>query len=140
MSEQNKTLTRRFYEEVFNKKNLDTVNELCAPGFVDHNAMPGQGPGPNGLKDWFRQFFEAFPDMKATIDEMVAERDLVVTRLTCEGTHKGEFMGAAPTGRKVSLHGMDMVRIKDGRATEVWHQGDDVVVLMELGVRVPTHK
>ena len=140
MSEQNKTLTRRFYDEVFNKKNLNTVDELCAPGFVDHNAPPGQGPGLKGLKDWMQQFFQAFPDLKATIHEMVAEGDIVATRLTCQGTHKGAFMGAAPTGRNVTFSALDMVRIKDGRATEVWHEGNDAVVLMELGARMPATK
>lgn len=137
MSEQNKTLTRRFYEEVFNKKNLRTVDELCAPGFIDHNAAPGQGPGAQGMKDWMQQFFQAFPDLTATVHDMVAEGDLVVTRLTCEGTHKGNFMGAAPTGKKVTFSALDMVRIKDGRATEVWHEGNDVPVLMGLGIQMP---
>jgi steroid delta-isomerase-like uncharacterized protein len=140
MSEQNKTLTRRFYEEAFNKKNLNIVDELCAPGFVDHSAMPGQAPGAQGMKEWLRQFTQAFPDLSATIDDMVAERDVVVTRLTCRGTHKGAFMGAAPTGKKVTFHGIDMVRIKDGRATEVWHEGNDAVVLMEIGVHMPVAK
>jgi steroid delta-isomerase-like uncharacterized protein len=140
MSEQNKTLTRRFYEDVFNKKNLNTVDELCAPSFVDHDAAPGQAPGLKGLKEWLSQFLQAFPDLKATIEEMVAERDLVVTRLTCQGTHKGTFMGAAPTGKKISFSAMDMVRIKDGRAVEVWHQGNDAMALMELGVRMPAPK
>jgi steroid delta-isomerase-like uncharacterized protein len=140
MSEQNKTLTRRFYEDVFNKKNLNTVDELCAPSFVDHDAAPGQAPGLKGLKEWLSQFLQAFPDLKATIEEMVAERDLVVTRLTCQGTHKGTFMGAAPTGKKISFSAMDMVRIKDGRAVEVWHHGNAAMALMELGVRMPAPK
>jgi steroid delta-isomerase-like uncharacterized protein len=140
MSEQNKTLTRRFYDEVFNKKNLKTIDELCAPGFVDHNPAPGQAPGVQGLKDFTQQFFQAFPDLKATIHEMVAEGDIVATRVTCQGTHKGPFLGAAPTGRNVTFSALDMVRIKDGRATEVWHEGNDAVVLMELGVRLPATK
>jgi hypothetical protein len=72
--------------------------------------------------------------------QTVAERDLVVTRLTVQATRKGAFMGAAPTGKKVTFHGMDMVRIKNGRATESWHHGDEAVVLMEPGVHVPAHK
>jgi steroid delta-isomerase-like uncharacterized protein len=137
MSEQSKALTRRFYEDVFNKKNLKTVDELCAPNFIDHNPAPGQGAGSQGMKSWLQQFFQAFPDLTATIHEMVAEGDLVVTRLTCQGTHKGAFMGAAPTGKKVTFSALDMVRIKDGRAAEVWHEGNDAVVLMELGVHMP---
>jgi steroid delta-isomerase-like uncharacterized protein len=137
MSEQNKALTRRFYEEVFNQKKLGAVDELCAPEFVDHNPAPGQTPGVQGLKDWMQQYFQAFPDLKATVHEMVAEGDLVVTRVTCQGTHKGTIAGAAPTGRNVTFTALDMVRIKNGRATEVWHEGNDVAVLMELGARMP---
>lgn len=137
MSEQNKTLTRRFYDEVFDKKNLDAIDELCAPGFVDHNAMPGQGPGVAGLKDMFREYFQAFPDMRLTVHEMVAEGDIVVTRFTGQGTHKGTLMGSAPTGKKVSFSGLDMIRIKDGKATEVWHEGNDAVVFAQLGIRPP---
>jgi predicted ester cyclase len=137
MSDQNKSTTRRFYEEVFNQKKLATVDELCSPTFVDHNPGPGQAPGPQGLKTWLQQLFQAFPDLTATIDEMIAERDLVVTRLTCHATHKGAFMGAAPTGKKVTFTSLDMVRMKDGRATEVWHEGNDAAVLMQLGAHVP---
>ena len=68
---------------------------------------------------------------------MVAEGDLVATRLTCQATHKGAFMGAQPTGKKVSFRALDLVRIKDGRAVEVWHEGDDAIVMMGLGVHVP---
>jgi predicted ester cyclase len=137
MSEENKTLTRRFYEEVFNQKKLGVVDELCAPGFIDHNPAPGQAPGVPGLKDWLQQFFKAFPDLTATVEEMVAERDLVVTRLTCQGTHKDVIAGATPTGKKVTFSALDMVRIKGGRATEVWHEGNDIAVLMELGAQNP---
>lgn len=137
MSQQNKTLTRRFYDEVFNQKKLATVDELCAPSFVDHSPAPGQGPGVEGMKNWMQQFFQAFPDLKATVHEMVADGDLVVTRVTCQGTHKGAIAGAAPTGKKVTFTALDMVRIKDGRATEVWHEGNDVAVLMELGAHIP---
>lgn len=137
MSEQNKTVARRFYEEVFNKKNVNAIDELCASNFVDHTAMPGQAPGAKGLKDIFAVYMKAFPDMRVTVEEMVAERDLVVARFTGEATHRGELLGTAPTGRKITFHGIDMLRIKDGKATEAWHQGDDAIALMELGVKLP---
>ena len=136
MSEQNKALSRRFYEEVFNKKNLDVIDELCASDVVDHTAMPGQAPGARGLKDVFASFLKAFPDFHITVEEMIAERDIVVARFTVEGTHRGEFMGAVPTGKPVTFHGIDMIRVKNGQATEVWHQGDDMIVLMQLGAKV----
>lgn len=84
-----------------------------------------------------QQFFQAFPDLTVTVHDMMAERDLVETRLTCQGTHKGAIAGAVPTGRKVTFTALDMVRIKDGRADEVWHEGNDVAVLMELGAQMP---
>ena len=90
MSEENKALARQFYEEIFNKKNLDAIDELCAPDFVDHNAMPGQAPGSRGLKDVFATFFRGLPDLRITVHELVAEGDIVVVRLTpklssCDG-------------------------------------------------------
>lgn len=138
MSEQNKALAQRFYEEVFNKKKLDAIDELCAPDFVDHNAMPGQAPGAKGLKDVFAAFFRGLPDLRITIQELVAERDIVVVRFSGTATHTGELMGAAPSGKAVTMRGMDMIRIKNGKAIEVWHEGDDAVVLMQLGVELPS--
>ena len=137
MSEQNKALARRFYDEVFNKKNLNAVDELCVPGVVDHMAFPGQAPGAQGLKAVFAEYFKGLPDTHLTLHETIAEGDFVVVRFTGTGTHMGTLMGAAPTGKKVSFHGMDMIRIKDGKATDVWHEGDDAIVLMQLGVQMP---
>jgi steroid delta-isomerase-like uncharacterized protein len=137
MSEQNKALVRRFYEEVFNGRNVDAIDDICARDFVDHNAMPGQEPGTQGLKQMFGLYLRAFPDMQATVEEIVAERDLVVTRFTVEATHKGELFGAPPTGKRMRSHGIDMLRIRNDKVAEAWHQGDDVVVLMQLGVKLP---
>lgn len=137
MLEQNKTLTRRFYDEVFGRKNLNVVDELCAAGMIDHNPMPGQAAGTQGIKDTIAGFLKAFPDMSVTVHDIIAERDLVAVRLTMQGTHTGSLMGETPTGKKVSFRGLDMVRIKDGKAIEVWHEGDDAVVLMQLGVQMP---
>jgi steroid delta-isomerase-like uncharacterized protein len=139
MSEQNKALAQRFYEEVFNKKNVDVIDELFAPDFVDHNAMPGQAPGTNGIKDVFAALFRGLPDLRITIQELVAERDIVVARFSGTATHTGELMGAAPTGKTVTMRGMDMIRIKNGKAIEVWHEGDDAVMMMQLGVELPSN-
>jgi len=136
VSEQNKALARRFYEEVFNKKNLKALDELCSPNFVDHNPMPGQEPGVQGIKELFNMFMGAFPDFNLKIEELVAERDLVVALTSGTGTHKGELMGAAPTGKKVTFKGIDMIRIRDGKATDVWHYGDDLMVMAQIGVKV----
>jgi steroid delta-isomerase-like uncharacterized protein len=138
MSEQNKALARRFYEEVFNQKKLGTIDELCAPDFVDHSAMPGQGPGAEGIKQSFAEMVAGFPDLRVTVHDMIAEGDMLVARFTLEGTHSGTLMGAAPTGKRVTWRGMDMVRIKNGRAVEAWHEGNDAEVFLQLGVQPPT--
>ena len=138
MSENHKSLAQRFYEEVINQKNLGAMDELCAPDIVDHSALPGQRPGRDGLKDSFGQFLTGFPDLRATVHQLVAEADILVSRFTMEGTHTGELMGAAPTGKRVTFRGIDMVRIRDNRAVEVWHEGNDLEILMQLGVQPPS--
>jgi predicted ester cyclase len=138
MSAENKALVRRFYDEVFGRKNVNAIDDLCAPGFVDHNPAPGQAPGPQGLKTMFTQWLQGFPDVSLTVQDMVAEGDLVVARLTGQATHTGSLLGTAPTGKKVTFRATDMIRIKDGKATDVWHEGNDVEVLMQLGVELPT--
>jgi predicted ester cyclase len=137
MSEENKALAKRFYEEVFNKKNLNAIDELCDPNFVDHSAMPGQAPGRQGLKDIFSMYLKAFPDMRVNLGELIAERDLVAARFSGEGTHRGELFGTPPTGKRMKFNGIDFIRFKNSKAVEVWHQGDDMVGLMQLGIKLP---
>ena len=137
MSEANKNVARGFYEDVFNKKNLDALEKYCAPQFRDHHPMPGQGPGIPGVREVFGMFVGAFPDLKFTVEELIAERDLVVARFTVVGTHKGPVFGAPATGKTVTFHGMDMIRVVDGKATDVWHYGDEMMVLAQLGVKPP---
>ena len=136
MSKQNKMFAQRFYDEVIGTKNLSVLDELCAQDIVDHNPLPGQSAGLQGVKKVMGEYFQAFPDLSVTVDEMVAEDDLVVARFRGQGTHKGPLLGTQATGKRVSLHGIDMFRIQGGKAVEVWHEGNDVSVLMELGVPV----
>lgn len=137
MSEQNKAVVRRFYEEVFNNHNVNAIDELCDAGFVDHSAMPGQAPGRQGLKESFGVYMTAFPDMHVNIEEMIAEQDLVATRFSGDATHRGEMFGAPPTGRKLKFNGIDFIRVKNGKAVEAWHQGDDAIAMMQLGIKPP---
>ena len=120
MSEENKALMRRFYEEAFNRGNLGIIDELAAANFVDHAPFPGQGPGTVGLKESFASMRAAFPDIHVTVDQMVAEGDKVATHITIRGTHRGEFMGVAPTGQPVTGRVSDVVRFAGGKAVERW--------------------
>ena len=137
MSEQNKALARRFYDEVMNKKNLGAIDELGSPEFVDHSNKPGQAPGLKGAKDNIAMFLKAFPDIKMNVEEIIAEGDIVVARVSGAGTHKGDFFGTPATGKRVSFHGIDMMRYKGGKVVEVWHYGDDAAVMAQLGVKLP---
>lgn len=137
MSEQNKALVRRFYDDVMTKKSLKVIDEILAPGFVDRRPEPGQAPGVQGIKDQFNMFIKAFPDMSARIEEQAAEKDTVVAHVTITGTHKGDLMGAKPTGKKVTVHALDLWHAKNGKLTEVWHYGDEGIAFAQLGVKPP---
>lgn len=136
MSEQNRALVRRFYEEVFNNHKIDAIGDICAADFVDHTAMPGQAPGLEGIKQMFAMFNRAFPDMHIDIEDMVAEREVVVTRFTITGTHKGELMGTPATNKRVTFHGIDWFKFRGDKVAEAWHQGDDAAVLASLGIKM----
>jgi len=134
-TEQNKALFRRAMEEVFNRGNISLVDELIAPDFVEHEELPpGIPAGPEGVKQLSTTFRGAFPDFKATIDDIIAEGDKVVTRSTWSGTHKGEFMGIAPTGKSVSFGVIDIVRFAGGKFVEHWGRMDDMGMMQQLGV------
>src|SRR5438552_12969677 len=99
-AEDNKALVRRSIEEVWNKRNLNIVNEIYAASYVGHDpASPiGEIRGPEGARQFVATYLRAFPDARITIEELLAEGDKVVNRYTARGTHQGELMGLAPTG------------------------------------------
>ena len=82
-------------------------------------------------------YFNAFPDLRLTVDEMVAEGDAVVTRNTATATHTGDLMGIPPTGKQITVRGLDLVRFSGGKATEVWHFEEDMAMFAQLGVAPP---
>ncbi len=115
-TEDNKALVRRLYEEVFNRGNLPTVDELLATDYIDHTALPGTSPGPEGLKQFISMFRAAFPDLHFTIEDMIAEGDTVVVRQTYRGTHKGDLMNIPPTGKQVTITSIDIGRFAGVRS------------------------
>jgi steroid delta-isomerase-like uncharacterized protein len=121
MSEANKDILRRFYAEFWNAGNVDAVDALVADDFVDHQTVPGTPAGKEDFAALIRLWHTGFPDMSETVEELIAEGDRVVGRFTFRGTHTGEFMGIAPTGRQVSMTGIDIVRIRDGKIAEFWY-------------------
>jgi steroid delta-isomerase-like uncharacterized protein len=133
-AEENKALVRRVIEEMFNKGNLDAADELIAPHFVDHHpAMPEEVRGPEGLKEVAAMYRVAFSDLHMEIEEQIAEGDLIATRWTATGTHDGDLMGIAPTGNRVTLPGMDISRVSDGKVAETWEGYDTMVMMQQIG-------
>jgi steroid delta-isomerase-like uncharacterized protein len=133
-TEQNKALFRQFVDDVFNQGNTSVIDELVAPDFVEHEELPpGIPPGREGFKQMLMMFRSAFPDFKATIDDMVAEGDKVVVRMTWTGIHKGEFMGMPPTGKRVSMGVIDIVRFDGDKFVEHWGLMDSSSMMQQLG-------
>ncbi len=134
MSEANKALFRRFIEEVVNQKKIAVIDELMDANYVEHNPAPGQEPGTESMKQMMGMFFAAFPDMQSHIDFMVAEGDIVAGRMTTTGTHTGDFMGIAATGKKITMTETHIVRIANGKAVDHWGNGDELGMMQQLGV------
>jgi steroid delta-isomerase-like uncharacterized protein len=138
MSEaENKTIAERFNEDVWGRGDEAALEELLAPDFVDHDALPGQSPDREGHRQILAEFRSAFPDLHVTTEDVVAEGDKVVSRWTARGTHQGELLGIAPTGNGVTIKGIDVLRIAGGRIVERWAQSNDLELMQQLGV-VPT--
>jgi steroid delta-isomerase-like uncharacterized protein len=136
--ESNKAIMRRYFDEAWNQGKLDVLDELVAPTYVNHSpGMPGLPPGPQGLKPVFTLFLSAFPDLRYTIEDQVAEGDRVVTRYTMRGTHRGDFAGIAPTGRAVTVTGIQIERLENGQIMEHWRASDDLGLMQQLG-RIPS--
>jgi predicted ester cyclase len=122
-------LVRRLHAALLDSRDPDVVDSFFAADFVSHNNPPGFPPGVEGVKRFFSMFRDAFPDVTVEIDEIVAEGDRVAVATTFSGTHQGELMDMAPTGRRVAVTGIDIVRVADGKIVE--HRGlTDIVGLM----------
>ncbi len=132
--EANKALVRRFIEEVQNQHKLTAVDEIMDPNMIDYAAQPSSLNSVEAFKKFFSGILIALPDLKAVIHNQVAEGDKVVTHKTFHGTHKGEFMGIPPTGKKVALEVIDIFRIAGGKFTEHWAVVDMMSVMQQLGV------
>jgi predicted ester cyclase len=133
-TEANKANIRRFYDEVFNKKNRAAINDFFDPNFVDHAAPPGLPGGIEGAKQTLTMYLTAFPDLHFTVEDLIAEGDKVVARITTRGTQQGAFMGIPPTGKQVTVTAIDINRIVGGKFVEHWLNIDTLGLLQQLGV------
>jgi len=137
MSQEHKVIFRRIYDEVFNQGILATVDELVAEEVIEHAPGPTQGPGREGFKHFVLSFRRAFPDLRITVEDLIAEGDRAVARITIRGTHHGDFMGIAPTGRAICITETNILRFQEGKIVEHWGNGDDLGLLQQLGIIPP---
>jgi steroid delta-isomerase-like uncharacterized protein len=139
MSERDKITVRRGFEELFTRGQLDIADEVFSQDYVGHDAtMPRDIRGPSEAKQLVQMYRSAFPDLKMIVEEQLAEGDLVATRFTASGTHRGELMGIAPTGAKVTVTGVTVDRMKDGKSVESWTSYDALGMLRQLGAIPPS--
>jgi steroid delta-isomerase-like uncharacterized protein len=129
-AEDNQALVRRYIEEVINKGNTAAIDELVAPDYLGHGIGAPEIKGRESLKQRMTLIRTAFPDVHITIEDVVATGDKVATRTTFHGTHKGEYLGIAPTGKTVSATGIGIMRIANGKIQENWLAGN---LLQQLG-------
>ena len=133
MSEANKALVRRWFNEVWNEGRAETIDELMAADSRVHGL--GDLPsGPAGFKPFHAAFRNAFPDMQITLDDLVAEGDKVASRFTATATHRGDGLGFPATNRPARFTGMGCIRVRNGKLVEGWNNFDQLGMLQQLGV------
>lgn len=132
-AEKNKALYRRFIQEVFNEGRLDNLDAFLSPTYIYRDAPPGTPPGADGIRQIVSMFRTAFPDLKISIEHQVGDNEYVCSRTIMRGTQKGSLFGISPTGKAVTVPGLTMVRIVDGRLVESWVKNDVVGLLNQLG-------
>jgi predicted ester cyclase len=136
-AETNKQIVRRVAEEPWTGK-FEVIDELVDPNYVGYDpSQPEPTRGPAGFREFINTYLAGFPDGRLTVEQQVAEGDFVATRWTGRGTHKGDLMGIAPTGKQVTVTGITVSRLASGKVVEEWTNWDTLGMLQQLGV-VPT--
>jgi steroid delta-isomerase-like uncharacterized protein len=134
--EENKAIVRR-YQEIYNSNNVNALSEVLAEDFLTPRMMPGMPPGLEGAKAIHQATLLGMPDWHTEIEDLIAEGDQVVARITMTGTHTGDFFGIPATGKKISFTGIYIVRIANGKIVEHWGEEDSLGLLQQLGA-MPT--
>jgi predicted ester cyclase len=136
VAEENEALAHRFHMDIFQEGNLDTADQILNPDFVWHGGFsPGEDQrGPEPTKQVASGVIAAFPDRRITHEETIAVGDKVLIRWTMNGTQEGELIGIPPTGRRVTLTGLDLFRIEGDKIAEMWQEADRLGMMQQLGV------
>ncbi len=135
MSDQNKAIVRRLFEELWNKGNLSVADQLFSPNYAHHDpSTPDFGRGPESERKRATLYRTAFPDLQLTIEDIIAEGETVMARWSCRGTHKGDLSGIAPTGKQFTISGVTIARLTNGKLAEGYVNWDALGLMQQLGV------
>ena len=136
-TEENKAIARRWVEEIWDKGSVAAMDELLAANFVFNYAAAEEASGREGYERTVTMYHTVSPDMHYAVDDIVTEGDKVAVRWTGQGTHKGDLMGIAPTGKQVTITGISILRIAGGKIVEEWGEINLLGALQELGAFPP---
>lgn len=137
MSEENKALIRRWFEEVWNKGRADAIDEMFDENGIAHGLSDDPSKpiiGPRDFRPFHTLFREAFPNMMIVVEDTIAEGDKVAARCSVRGRHEGDFMGRAATQAPVEFTGMTIVRIENGKIVEAWNDFDFMTMHKQVGL------
>jgi steroid delta-isomerase-like uncharacterized protein len=135
MSEHNKAIVRRLFAELWNTGNLSVADEIFAPTYTHYDpSTPDFGKGPDSEKKRAALYRTAFPDIHLSIEHVIAEGETVMTRWSCRGTHKGDLNGIAPTGKHITISGVTIARVSNGKIVEGYVNWDALGLMQQLGV------
>jgi steroid delta-isomerase-like uncharacterized protein len=133
-----KAAISRFYEEVFNQGNYDAIDDLLSDDFTEHEQLPpGIPPGKDAPRALITMMRSAFPDLHASVEDLLQDGDKVISRVRFSGTHQGEFMGIPPTGNRFDVPAIDIIEFRDGKAVAHWGVTDMAAMMEQLGVGGP---
>ena len=138
MSAENKEIVRSLYEEVWNKRRLELVDEIISPSHALHDPnLSGSAIGPEAYKRQVARFVTGFPDLRFSVEDTVAENDKIVVAWTISGTHKGEFMGIPATNKKISVDGITINHIVNGKIMDSYISYDALGMIQQMGAALP---
>src|SRR5262245_12885935 len=126
-------LIKRFYDEVLVNGNLDAIDELVTDDVVDHEAMPGQPEGKEGVAFFSNVMSSAFSDLKVTAGPSLSSGDMEAAHVTITGKHTGEFMGVPASDKSFEIESIDIIRIEDGKCAEHWGVTDNISLMQQIG-------
>jgi predicted ester cyclase len=130
----NKTLVQQFFDVVINQRKLAALGQFIPPNGINHTVPAGLPQDPN---QFLGLHLGAFPDLRATVEDLLADGDKVTARVSYQGTHQGPFMGIPPTGKQITVMGINIFRIANGQLVEHWGLSDRITALRQLGVVPP---